>query len=219
MLDEFEALDSRIKVITRQTNGHISAATNSALDLASGEFVALLDHDDCLPEHALYEVAVELNAHPDADVIYSDSDFIDDAGQRRLPYFKPDWDPDLMLGHNMVSHLGVYRRSLIEDIGRLRVDFEGSQDYDLMLRAAAATTPSRIRHVPAVLYHWRRRGGNRRSPRRRSNVASMPPGARYASIWSTRASVPGSSRPQAQRRSTALSIRCPARGHSSRSSS
>jgi glycosyltransferase involved in cell wall biosynthesis len=158
VLRELAAHDSRIKVITRQTNGHISAATNSALDLASGEFVALLDHDDLLPEHALYEVAVELNAHPDADVVYSDSDFVDDAGLRSNPYFKPGWDPDLMLGQNLVSHLGVYRRSLVDEIGRLRLGFEGSQDYDLMLRAAAVTTPDRIRHVPAILYHWRRAG-------------------------------------------------------------
>jgi glycosyltransferase involved in cell wall biosynthesis/SAM-dependent methyltransferase len=156
VLREFATLDSRIKVMRRQTNGHICAATNSALDLATGEFVALLDHDDLLSERALYEVVLELNACPDADVIYSDSDHIDDSGRRWEPYFKTDWDPDLMLGHNMVSHLGVYRRSLLERIDRLRVGFEGSQDYDLMLRAAEVTTPNRIRHIPAILYHWRR---------------------------------------------------------------
>ncbi len=156
VLQEFTARDQRIKFVRRETNGHISAATNSALDVAVGEFVALLDHDDLLAETALYEVAVELDAHPDADVVYSDSDNIDDLGQRSVPYFKTDWNPDLMLGHNMVSHLGVYRRSLVEDIGRLREGFEGSQDYDLLLRAADASAPSRIRHIPAVLYHWRR---------------------------------------------------------------
>jgi glycosyltransferase involved in cell wall biosynthesis len=156
VLREFAALDTRVKIVRRQINGHICAATNSALDLATGEFVALLDHDDLLSERALYEVALELDAHPDADIIYSDSDNIDDSGRRWAPYFKTDWDPDLMLGHNMISHLGVYRRALVERIGRLRVGFEGSQDYDLMLRAAEATTPDRIRHIPAVLYHWRR---------------------------------------------------------------
>jgi GT2 family glycosyltransferase/SAM-dependent methyltransferase len=156
ILQEFAALDPRIKIVRRETNGHVCAATNSALDLATGEFIALLDHDDILPEQALYEVAVELEAHPDADVVYSDSDHMDDSGRRWTPYFKTDWDPDLMLGHNMVSHLGVYRRSLVESVGRLRVGFEGSQDYDLMLRVAGATTRSRIRHVPAILYHWRR---------------------------------------------------------------
>lgn len=156
VLREFARRDRRIKFIRRDTNGHISAATNTALDLAKGEFVALLDHDDLLAETALYEIAAELDAHPDADIIYSDSDNIDDSGQRSVPYFKTDWNPDLMLGHNMVSHLGVYRRSLVEQIGRLRVGFEGSQDYDLTLRAADASAPDRIRHIPAVLYHWRR---------------------------------------------------------------
>jgi GT2 family glycosyltransferase len=156
VLQEFANRDRRIKFLRRNINGHISAATNTALDLATGEFVALLDHDDLLSETALYEVAVELNAHPDADVVYSDSDNVDDSGQRSAPYFKTDWNPDLMLGHNMVSHLGVYRRSLVEELGRLRVGFEGSQDYDLMLRVADASAPSRIRHIPALLYHWRR---------------------------------------------------------------
>jgi O-antigen biosynthesis protein len=156
VLSEFTQLDSRIKVVIREMNGNISLATNSALDVATGEFVALLDHDDLLAETALYEVAVEVDAHPDADVIYSDEDHIDDSGRRFEPYFKTDWNPDLALGHNMVSHLGVYRRSLVEKIGRLRAGFEGSQDYDLMLRAADASTPRCIRHIPAVLYHWRR---------------------------------------------------------------
>jgi O-antigen biosynthesis protein len=156
ILSEFAQLDSRIKVVIREINGNISLATNSALDVATGEFIALLDHDDLLAETALYEVAVEVDAHADADVVYSDSDSIDDSGRRFGPYFKTDWNPDLALGHNMVSHLGVYRRSLVEKIGRLRAGFEGSQDYDLMLRAADASTPRCIRHIPAVLYHWRR---------------------------------------------------------------
>jgi GT2 family glycosyltransferase len=155
LLDAAARRDGRIKVIHRAENGHISAATNSALDLATGDFVALMDHDDILPEHALYEVAVEINAYPDADVIYSDEDQIDLMGRRAGPYFKPDWNPELLLGHNMISHLGVYRRSLVTQLGGLRVGLEGSQDYDLALRATDATTPDRIRHIPAVLYHWR----------------------------------------------------------------
>jgi glycosyltransferase involved in cell wall biosynthesis len=159
-LDEYAALDPRIKVVKRQTNGHVCVATNTALELATGEFVALLDHDDLLSERALYEIAVELDAHPQADVLYSDSDNIDANGQRSAPYFKTDWDPDLMLGHNMVSHLGVYRRSLLEQLGGLRPGLEGSQDYDLMLRAAELVAPERIRHVLAVLYHWRHDGSS-----------------------------------------------------------
>jgi glycosyltransferase involved in cell wall biosynthesis len=148
--------DPRIKVVYRKTNGHICQATNSALALAHGEVVALLDHDDVLAEHALYWIAAELEQHPDADVIYSDSDLIDDSGRRFAPYFKSDFNLELMLGHNMVSHLGVYRRALVERLGGMRLGLEGSQDYDLLLRTYAASKPERVRHIPAVLYHWRR---------------------------------------------------------------
>ena len=156
VLQEVASTDDRIKWLRRDTNGHIAATTNSALALATGDFVALMDHDDVLPEHALYEVAVELEAHPDADLIYTDEDRIDFDGKRFQPYFKPDWNIDLMLGHNMFNHLGVFRRSLLQQIGGLREGVvDGSQDYDLVLRGAAATTPDRIRHIHAVLYHWR----------------------------------------------------------------
>ncbi|TAL76846.1 MAG: glycosyltransferase [Beijerinckiaceae bacterium] len=156
VLKEMSASDPRIKWMRRESNGHISAASNSALDLASGEFVALMDHDDLLAEHALYEIVAELNEHPDADLIYSDEDHIDDEGRRHTPYFKTDWNPELFLGHNLISHLGVYRRSIIETVGRFRKGFEGSQDYDLALRVVSVTTPEKIRHIPSVLYHWRR---------------------------------------------------------------
>jgi O-antigen biosynthesis protein len=155
LVAEFARLDERIKWIRRPENGHISAATNSALGLATGEFVAFMDHDDLLCESALYEVAVEIAAHPDVDILYSDEDRIDDRGRRFSPYFKPDFNPELLLGQNMVNHLGVYRRQLIERIGGLREGFEGSQDYDLTLRAWAASSNQRIRHIPKVLYHWR----------------------------------------------------------------
>ena len=156
VLERHRSRDARIKVVRRETNGHICRATNSALELVRGEFVALLDHDDVLAEHALYWIAAELEQHPDADVIYSDSDLIDDSGERSAPYFKSDFNLELMLGHNMVSHLGVYRRSLVERVGGMRVGLEGSQDYDLLLRTFAASRPGRVRHIPAVLYHWRR---------------------------------------------------------------
>jgi glycosyltransferase involved in cell wall biosynthesis len=154
VLTEAAALDPRIKWIRREVNGHISEASNSALALASGEFIALLDHDDILPEHALYEIVVELNAYPDVDIIYSDEDRIGSDGVRHSPYFKTDWNPELFLAHNMISHLGVYRRSLIEKIGGFRQGYEGSQDYDLALRAVSATCADNIRHIPAILYHW-----------------------------------------------------------------
>jgi GT2 family glycosyltransferase len=155
ILADYAARDARIRIVRREANGHISAATNSALELARGEFIALMDHDDLLAEHALYHVVVELNRTPDADLIYSDEDRVDEKGRRHDPYFKTDWNPELFLGHNIVSHLGVYRRSLVERIGGLRLGLEGSQDYDLALRVSRETSPDRIRHIPAILYHWR----------------------------------------------------------------
>ncbi|CAO3459461.1 Glycosyl transferase, group 2 family [Azospirillum largimobile] len=155
VLAEYKARDNRIKVVRREANGHISAASNSALDLATGDFVALMDHDDRLPPHALYMVAAELALHPDTDILYSDEDKIDADGERYDPHFKSDFNLDLLHGQNMVNHLGVFRRSLIERAGRFRLGFEGSQDYDLTLRAVEQTEAARIRHIPAILYHWR----------------------------------------------------------------
>jgi GT2 family glycosyltransferase len=156
VIERHRAGDPRIKVVYRARNGHICRATNSALELARGAFVVLFDHDDLLAEHALYWIAAELEQHPDADILYSDSDLIDDDGRRLAPYLKSDFNLELMLGHNMVSHLGVYRRSLVERVGGMRVGLEGSQDYDLLLRTFAASQGGRVRHIPAVLYHWRR---------------------------------------------------------------
>ena len=118
-----------------------------------------MDHDDVIPPHALYEVVAELNAHRDADILYSDEDKIDEYGRRYGPYFKTDWNPELFLGHNFISHFGVYRRSLIATVGGFRLGFEGSQDYDLALRCVRATSPDKIRHIPAILYHWRKEAG------------------------------------------------------------
>lgn len=154
VLDSYRA-DHRIKVVYRKQNGHIAAASNSALAMAEGEFVALMDHDDLLPAHALYEIAVVINDRPDAELIYSDEDRIDAKGLRQMAYFKPDWDPDLLLTHNMVCHLGAYRRSTLRSIGGFRTGYDGSQDYDLVLRFSRVIAPERIYHIPAVLYHWR----------------------------------------------------------------
>ncbi|MDK1020496.1 MAG: glycosyltransferase [Candidatus Hydrogenedentes bacterium] len=155
VLDEYRARDDRIKVVYRTENGHISAASNSALELATGQFVALLDHDDVLAEHALYMIAETVNKDPDAALIYSDEDKVDAEGKRYEPYFKSDWNPELTLSQNMISHLGVYRREIVERIGGFRIGFEGSQDYDLALRVIEQTEPGHIHHVPHVLYHWR----------------------------------------------------------------
>ena len=105
-------------------------------------------------------MAKEIVEHPEVDLIYSDEDKIDESGRRFEPYFKSDWNPALMLSQNAFSHLGVYRRSLVEKVGGFRAGFEGSQDHDLVLRCALATSPERIRHIPQVLYHWRAVGSS-----------------------------------------------------------
>lgn len=155
VLADCAASDPRIRWVRREVNGHISAASNSALALARGEFVALLDHDDILSERALYEIVVAHNADPAVDLIYSDEDKIDENDERYGPYFKPAFSHELLLGQNMISHFGVYRRSVLEAVGGFRVGYEGSQDYDLALRVVAHSGPSKVSHVPAVLYHWR----------------------------------------------------------------
>ncbi|WP_459865402.1 glycosyltransferase family 2 protein [Endothiovibrio diazotrophicus] len=155
LLDEYAARDPRVKVVFRSVNGHISEASNSALALASGDFVALLDQDDLLSSDALRQVAAAIRLHPDAGILFSDEDKVDQHGRRYDPYFKPDWNLDLFLGQNMISHLGVYRTELIRKIGGFRKGFEGSQDWDLALRATDSLEPGQIVHIPAVLYHWR----------------------------------------------------------------
>nr|WP_242590614.1 glycosyltransferase family 2 protein [Enterococcus sp. MSG2901] len=154
-LEAYQAKDERIKVIFRQENGHISLATNSALELASGEFLALLDNDDELPPSALYEVAKVLNERPELDLIYSDEDKIDSDGNRFDPHFKADWSPDTLMGNNYISHLGVYRTSIVKELGGFRKGYEGSQDYDLVLRVTEKIPADHIYHIDKVLYHWR----------------------------------------------------------------
>lgn len=147
--------DERIKLALREVNGHISEASNTALSLATGDYVVLVDHDDLVPDYCLLTVAAWLEAHPQAKVLYSDEDKIDQEGRRRDPYFKSEFNPFLMYGHNMVSHLGVYERGLLEEIGGFRKGYEGSQDYDLFLRCLSACGEGGVVHIPHVLYHWR----------------------------------------------------------------
>ncbi len=160
MLAAASASDPRIRVAFRPQRGHISAASNSALELARGEFVALLDHDDELAPDALARVSAAIGANPSADVVYSDEDKLDSSGRRIDAYFKPDFSPDLLLSHNLVSHLGVYRTALVREVGGFREGFEGSQDHDLVLRVLERSTPERVVHVPRVLYHWRTTPGS-----------------------------------------------------------
>jgi glycosyltransferase involved in cell wall biosynthesis len=160
ILKRYAAKDSRIKIVYRTANGHISAASNSALEVAAGEYVALLDHDDLLAEHALFWVADEISRHPGAKLIYSDEDKIDFTGERCDPYFKCDWNADLFYSHNMITHLGVYRTDLLRAIGGFRIGYEGAQDYDLALRCIEHIEPREIVHIPRVLYHWRMHSGS-----------------------------------------------------------
>ncbi len=155
LLAEAAAADSRIRLGRLDRNGGIAAASNAALAMAGGDYVAFLDHDDALAPDALLAVAMEINAHPDAKLIYSDEDKLDPAGRHRDPYFKPDWNADLLLGQNYLNHLLVVRRSRLDEVGGFRLDFEGSQDHDLVLRLAEGIEPAHIRHIPRVLYHWR----------------------------------------------------------------
>lgn len=154
-LEEYARKDQRVKYIARKANGHISAASNSALSLATGDFIVLVDHDDLIPDYTLFVLAYYINLNPDADILFSDEDKITEDGDRLHPYFKGDFNQYLMYGHNMVSHLGVYRRSLVEKVHGFRLGLEGSQDYDLLLRCFEQTDAKHIVHIPHVLYNWR----------------------------------------------------------------
>ncbi|WP_144941289.1 glycosyltransferase [Paenibacillus sp. 32O-W] len=153
VLEEYAAKDSRIKVVFREKNGHISESSNSALQISSGEFIGLLDNDDELTIDALFENVKLLNDYPDADMIYSDEDKISIDGQRHSPFFKPDWSPDLLLTHMYTCHFGIYRSSIVKKIGGFRKGYEGSQDFDLALRFTEIT--DKVYHIPKILYHWR----------------------------------------------------------------
>jgi GT2 family glycosyltransferase len=153
VLEEYAAQDDRIKLTPPGRHGGISAASNAALALATGDFVALLDHDDEIAEHALYRMARAIVADPTADMLYSDEDKLQSDGVRVRPFFKPDWSPEFFLSCMYTCHLGVYRTSLVREIGGFRPAFDGAQDYDMVLRLVERT--DRIVHIPDVLYHWR----------------------------------------------------------------
>lgn len=147
--------DPRIRIAWRSRSGHIAAASNSAFDLVRGDYVALLDHDHILPEHALLCVAETLARFPEAAVLYSDEDKLDADGHRCDPHFKSDWNLELFRGQNLVAHLGVYRADLVRAVGAFRAGFDGAQDYDLAFRCIEAVARERVVHIPHVLYHAR----------------------------------------------------------------
>lgn len=155
VLEEYSKKDARIKVVFRPENGHISAASNSALELATGEFCVLLDHDDELSEDALFYVAKELNDFPETEMIFSDEDLISEHGKRFAPKFKPDFSRDLFYSLNLITHLSGYKTDVLRKIGGFSLGLEGSQDYDLALRVIEQIPEKHIRHIPKILYHWR----------------------------------------------------------------
>ncbi len=155
VLDEYAQVDKRIKIVYRSKNGHISKASNSALDIAGGEYIALLDHDDTLAKDALYHVVEALNKTPGACLLYTDEDWTDSQGNRIRPHFKSDWNRDLLYSHNYITHLCIYRQDIVRSVGGFREGVEGSQDYDLLLRCIGVCEDDNVIHIPRVLYHWR----------------------------------------------------------------
>jgi Predicted glycosyltransferases len=160
ILESYQHKEKRIKVTYREQNGHISNASNSAIALATGDWIALFDQDDLLSTSALYHIAKEINDNPQAAIIYTDEDKIDEHGTRFAPHFKSDWNPDLLFSQNYVSHLGVYASWLIKKIGGFRTGVEGSQDHDLILRCLPHISAAQFIHIPKVLYHWRAIAGS-----------------------------------------------------------
>lgn len=168
-LSRYEGVEG-IKISYREKNGHISKTTNDGLAMAEGEFIGLLDCDDILAPNALYEMAKKLNEDSSYDFIYSDEDMLSEDGKKRYnPVFKTEWAPDTFMSVMYTNHFSVFRRSIANEIGGYRVGFEGSQDYDFVLRFVEKT--QRVGHIAKILYHWRSRA---------ESVASNPETKMYA---------------------------------------
>ena len=156
LLTQIGESDERITVIFRNKNGHISEASNTGLKYVSGKFVVFLDHDDLLREHSLLRLAQKINEHPDCKLIYTDEDKIDLLGKRISPYFKPNWNPDLLLSQNYICHLCCIKTTVIHEVSGFRKGYEGCQDWDLFLRVTERLNYREIIHIPEILYHWRK---------------------------------------------------------------
>ncbi len=160
ILKVYAKKDRRIKIVFREENGHISAASNTALSLAAGEYVALMDHDDMLAPNALLEVVKCINRNPEVKLIYSDEDKIDEQDRRYDPHFKSGWNPDMFYSYNYISHLSVIESTVLKTAGGLREGYEGAQDYDLFLRVIEQINDNAICHIEKILYHWRALAGS-----------------------------------------------------------
>ncbi len=158
IIDYIEGLkrqNSKIKAVFNNSNQGISEASNSALSMATGDFVTFVDHDDKIPLFALYEVVKTLKSNPDIKLIYSDEDKLDKRGKRYDVYFKSDWNKALFLSHNYIAHLCVIKKDILDLVGGFDSQFDGAQDYELFLRVVKVIDESEIYHIPKVLYHWR----------------------------------------------------------------
>jgi GT2 family glycosyltransferase len=177
IIERYAAKDKRIKYVFRQDNGHICEASNSALKLASGKYIALLDHDDWLWPNALFEMVQCINRNPNAKLIYSDEEKIDEEGKKHSePFFKPDWSPEFLRSINYITHFAVLDRKLVHEVGAFRKGYEGAQDWDLFLRISRET--DQIYHVPKVIYSWRKT---------EASTANQPSAKDYAYVNQERA--------------------------------
>ena len=154
VVKEYATKDKRIVWHRSDNNQHIAGASKKALTMANGEFVGLLDHDDLLLPYALFEVVSLLNRQPQADLIYSDEDKVDEKDRHMEPFFKPDWSPDFLHACNYITHFSVFRKTLLDKVGDFRMGTEGAQDWDLLLRFTQQT--DNIFHIPKILYSWRK---------------------------------------------------------------
>ena len=154
-LKKYIEQDERIKYKFLGENKGIAGNTNAAIEMATGEYIALLDHDDILADYALYEVVYALNKFPNSEFLYSDEDKIDENDNRYDAYFKPDFAPDTLRCQNYICHFSIFRKDLMDKLQGFRADYDGAQDYDIFLRMSETAKPENITHIPKILYHWR----------------------------------------------------------------
>ena len=154
-LKKYIEKDERIKYKFLGENKGIAGNTNAAIEMATGDYIALLDHDDVLADYALYEVVYAINKYPNSEFLYSDEDKIDENDNRYDAYFKPDFAPDTLRCQNYICHFSIFTKELMDKLEGFRADYDGAQDYDIFLRMSEIAKPENITHIPKILYHWR----------------------------------------------------------------